>query len=689
MALPRGILEHGMLLRLRDRIWLQADFRRKIMRCAVVLLIAVLAVAGICFGLKARHDAELRRLRHEQELQTQLHARRKSQLADELSKAEAVSRTLDMQLEHLGEKPRQAMLNEARVLLDVDRLEEAAAILQRRQGELSALAEKHIPPLADDGKNTAFTGEAFREVGLAWGYLASPLGMYLSEKSCEGLASLAKAGANRFAANNAPRLGGSFSDTRYNHFNMSFVPPGCFFSPVLQSVQCLDYPYWMLSTEVSAELYTFITHSTDKRNLPAQGQEFLSWNDHLFFCRRLNESLRGIRSFPPGYAIRMPTEAEWEFAAVGGWANMTPPKKVIQAKQANVSLGTGEPNALGIFNIDDNLSEVVMPYPEKPAKYPGAAVYRGANLFYGAKHTDIAKRASFLLDQNHARGIGFRPVLAPTSPNYYKEAWYRGPEIKHVTLNGKVYTGFTTVLATVSWSMAVEMASFLGASLPTCDDLPHFDEIYRRLELVASYPCHLAVHYSDGAWRELASNAPVKWTKETGQAPMADGERKALCATAARRITAINEKGHAPVFLLRWDSQEAFERRTEVFMQRAVVHKFEMGGRRFAVCRFYPPGYALRPFARFLGLKQLVLDKSSEYLAELASKVLSGKFACALGPIRFYEQWEQADGTMLNVFPEPEKDVTIYDSMSLVVLASHHGKLVQTSFLESFLVELP
>ena len=125
--------------------------------------------------------------------------------------------------------------------------------------------------------------------------------------------------------------------------------------------------YYIGETEVTQDLWIAVMGSnpsgfTSEPNLPV---EYVSWNECQEFMARLNEIFNFNES---GVGFRLPTEAEWEFAATGGlyhegykyigsnnldevsWTNSNSGEKPHPVK-------TKAPNELGIYDMGGNLVE--------------------------------------------------------------------------------------------------------------------------------------------------------------------------------------------------------------------------------------------------------------------------------------------------------------------------------------------
>jgi len=177
---------------------------------------------------------------------------------------------------------------------------------------------------------------------------------------------------------------------------------------------------------------------TGDLNLPV---ETVSWTQATNFCRLLNirETLAG--RLPSGYAYRLPTEAEWEYAARAGstnrfnWGNDF--GYSVLANYAWYSANAGGsthlvgqklPNAWGLYDVSGNVCEWCLnsfntldSYPGGSVTDPVASVPGPAKVFRGGSHGDDniscrpADRKS--IPQGTAINIfGMRLVLAQATP---------------------------------------------------------------------------------------------------------------------------------------------------------------------------------------------------------------------------------------------------------------------------------
>ena len=155
--------------------------------------------------------------------------------------------------------------------------------------------------------------------------------------------------------------------------------------------------------------------------------EMVSWNDIQEFILKLNSK--------SGKTYRLPTEAEWEYAAGGGATNRTKWAGTnIKSNLRNYAwyyenseirthpVGTKNPNSLGIYDMSGNVGEWCSDYYSKYRNLPltnpqGPAtgkrrVYRGGSFLEedfmcpsDYRHYDAP---DFSLDN-----LGFRVVLVP------------------------------------------------------------------------------------------------------------------------------------------------------------------------------------------------------------------------------------------------------------------------------------
>lgn len=203
---------------------------------------------------------------------------------------------------------------------------------------------------------------------------------------------------------------------------------------------------------------------TLNRPLPAAS---LSWHDSQNFTRAWSEWLLALdraripklapllpwEQGTPAY-VRLPTEAEWEYAARGGSARQEDaisastylvrdpnggaprPGKLeeiaalsqIGASGGNARrsplrpIGDGMPNLAGLYDMIGNVDEIVfdlftMTRPDRPHGQAGGHVVKGGNVFTPPRSLSVAHRREVpffdLRGERRSATTGFRPLLAP------------------------------------------------------------------------------------------------------------------------------------------------------------------------------------------------------------------------------------------------------------------------------------
>ena len=153
--------------------------------------------------------------------------------------------------------------------------------------------------------------------------------------------------------------GVSFNMIRVEHGTFTIRPDGD--ARTARRV-ALAKDYYIGETEVTQELWEAVMDGANPsclkgRDLPV---EFVSWNDCKEFIGRLNEKT--------GRSFRMPTEAEWEFAARGGnkskgyrFSGSDNLDEVAWCEDNSNSVThpvkTKRPNELGIYDMSGNVWE--------------------------------------------------------------------------------------------------------------------------------------------------------------------------------------------------------------------------------------------------------------------------------------------------------------------------------------------
>ncbi|MBQ7179363.1 MAG: protein kinase [Victivallales bacterium] len=617
--LPKEISRHNALLRFRDALYVQPRFRRRVLRGMLVFVSLLLILCG-SFAF-ARYIITKR----QQEFDARL-----THIANDIQQMQEDNPSLDLQLASLNAPTLDKLLNTAKARLEAKDAKGAETELAAAKNKLLALATANMPSKVDDFDNCA----------RAWGFLASPLAQkYLPQKVQNELKARLKKSSAALSNSSGLELGSNLSFQQSIFFDSVFVPPGLFLSPTLGKPCSISYPYWIFGKEISCSQFTEITHLEYRRNSHFQAAEFLSWNEALYYCWEANELLRRIAFVPEGYGVRPPTEEEWEYAALGGW-NGKATKDGPKVKDAtNKAPGQGTPNALGIWNMEDNVSELVLPYKEKSLNPYYALVARGGNYH---EKTGITTRHIYIPDQVFMKGAGgLRPVIAPIEKDFWEKKWFRGVAIKSAEIDGGMYAGWSICHASITWQSAVQLATDLGGTLPEATDPAMLKPIFTKLKLIHGFPCPLGLHADNGVWRRVSDNEPVSMELRPLE------QKKSVYATSSK-VTLISESMASPTIIIYWKDKEAFAKRKETFLEKATVLRFQANGHSYAVCRIAGmTSYMVRSFATFMEC-QLPVFKDGNEVKAVMDHIPSDLNEVALGATRFYNKWEQPDGS---VFP--------------------------------------
>lgn len=151
--------------------------------------------------------------------------------------------------------------------------------------------------------------------------------------------------------------------------------------------------------------------------------EWVSWDDVQTFLRKLNAAT--------GKPYRLPTEAEWEYAARGGnksqgykYAGSNDPDLVAwysgNSGDHTHDVGTRFPNELGIYDMSGNVWEWCQDWsgsysssPQTNPKGPNSGanrVFRGGSWCDNARYCRVSYRF-YIPPVLRDRGLGFRLAL--------------------------------------------------------------------------------------------------------------------------------------------------------------------------------------------------------------------------------------------------------------------------------------
>ena len=179
-------------------------------------------------------------------------------------------------------------------------------------------------------------------------------------------------------------------------------------------------PFWIGETEVTVALWRAVTGKDPEHYVPGVNYPitYVSWDDCQVFIKKLNEITNEN--------FRLPTEAEWEYAARGGRNNLYRYSggPVLSDIGINNNMGvqpvkSSLPNSFGLYFMSGNVREWCSDYygnysPEKQVNPQGAStsqaklrVQRGGSYFDNPKNCRVTSRARDA-QSGSANFVGFR-----------------------------------------------------------------------------------------------------------------------------------------------------------------------------------------------------------------------------------------------------------------------------------------
>ena len=206
--------------------------------------------------------------------------------------------------------------------------------------------------------------------------------------------------------------------------------------------------FWLAKTEMTFEDYDKFCYDTKRDTMGSAGWGrgkqpaiWVSWNDAIAYCNWLSgkeklskcyliDSTAGVKYLDTAKGYRLPTEAEWEFAAQGGnkghgyaYAGSNNPDEVLwyngNAGGRAHPVAQKAPNELGLYDMNGNVWEWLWDiydgsyYKGSPAENPeGPAtgpyrVMRGGAFYNPTNYTKVYTRQnSYVVFRQNS--VGFR-----------------------------------------------------------------------------------------------------------------------------------------------------------------------------------------------------------------------------------------------------------------------------------------
>jgi len=222
--------------------------------------------------------------------------------------------------------------------------------------------------------------------------------------------------------------------------NFVAIPAGTF--QRIKFPVTLSRGYWIGKYEVTQGEFLALlgrnpSHFVGDTNRPVEKTSFL---DATQYCSALTKREAEAGRLPAGYAYRLPTEAEWEYACRAGSTNLysfgSDPKLSDafawtgeNSEGTSHPVGLKQPNAWGLHDMHGNVWELCAdwfePYPAMAVTDPVGPSNGKFKVFKGGgwnQEIEYARAVNrFMIPpSNGIHFVGFRVVLAPVTASEVK-----------------------------------------------------------------------------------------------------------------------------------------------------------------------------------------------------------------------------------------------------------------------------
>jgi formylglycine-generating enzyme required for sulfatase activity len=229
-----------------------------------------------------------------------------------------------------------------------------------------------------------------------------------------------------------PDLGMTMAYVEAGSFQMGSNNGGTDEKPV-HTVQ-ISKGFWMGECEVTQAQYQMLMSANPSQYKGSDRPvEMISWNDATAFCLKLTQRESAAGRLPVGYSYRLPTEAQWEYAARGGtknagfeYAGSNDTGSVawysVNSGDTSHPVGQKVANQLGLHDMSGNVSEWCNDwygsYAVSRQVDPQGPTSGSSRIYRGGGHRDPAlwcrsAARPYGSPGFAARTVGMRVVLSP------------------------------------------------------------------------------------------------------------------------------------------------------------------------------------------------------------------------------------------------------------------------------------